>query len=290
MHDGGTIDIAELGNNVGEPVEITSLTFQADPQDPNSSELTISLDSVPSNLEFGESQMVTASVTCTGLSLGESTGPVNAVLSVTAEGASTSVTLERTVTVECRNCVPCDSGTDELVKYEWVGSDDNDDSDSDGGDDEDAGDDEDGGDDEDDSDDENSGFTTEGSDSNIELTGKTLDDEGEPVEACFSIDYCNVDVVVKAATNYETYENQTRTVCVTDIDGHAISYIRFFCDAPDDVTVGNGTGGGGDDDEDDDGDDGDSDDGNEGGPPEDPGNGKGTGGGGPSGDDEDSDD
>jgi hypothetical protein len=64
------------------------------------------------------------------------------------------------------------------------------------------------------------------------------------------VEYCNVDVVVKAANEYETYENQSRSVCVTDIDGHAISNIRFFCEAPDDVSVDGGKGGKDDDDND----------------------------------------
>jgi hypothetical protein len=275
-YDGGSIDVAALENNVGEPIEITSLTLEPDPQDPNSSDLSIAVKSAPSNLEFGKSQTLVASVTCSTLGPGQSTGPVAVILSVTAAGESTSVSLERTITVNCRNCVPCRGGTDTLVKYEWVGAgsggdgdDEDGDSDEDDGGDEDGDEDEeddgnDGNDDGDEDEDDSSGFKTEGpADPNIELTGKTLDDENEPLEACFSVDYCNVDVVVKAANNYETHENRSRTVCVTDIDGKAISNIRFFCEAPDDAGVGGGKSGKDDDDEKGSGDDDDS----SGGPP-----------------------
>ena len=111
------------------------------------------------------------------------------------------------------DCVPCESGEELLVKYEW----------------------------------DDGEFITEGSDENVELTGETLDEDGEPVEACFSTEYCEVDAVVKAGTNYETYEDESGTFCVTGITTEnpqgnsitqAISNVQFFCEAPEDPSVG----------------------------------------------------
>jgi hypothetical protein len=231
-YDEQTIEVVELANNVGEPVDITTFSLEPDPQHPNAGDLSITLESVPNSLEFGETVTVQALVTCSNVPLGASTDDIPVTLSITAEGASTSVSLDRTVTVSCRNCVTCDGDTDELVKYEWVesGEDEEDEEDGDEGD-------------EDDEDGDDSSFEIEGTgDQHIELTSRSLDDAGEPVEACFEVDYCSVDVVVKAATSYETHEDRSQTVCVTDIDGHAISNVRFFCEAPDDVSVGNGSG------------------------------------------------
>lgn len=90
-------------------------------------------------------------------------------------------------------------------------------------------------------------FVVEGpGDDHVELTGVTLDD-GEPVEACFDVEYCAVDVVVKAGTAYEVTENESGDVCVAGIDAtgpngqeltRAISNVRVYCEAPADLTVG----------------------------------------------------
>lgn len=104
-----------------------------------------------------------------------------------------------------RLCTPCESGEELLVKYEW-----------------------------------DDGFSVEGqADGGIQLGEVTLDADGEPTEACFTTDYCGVDAVVKAGTEYETYDDVSGEVCVTGIDGRAISNVRFFCEAPEDPSVGN---------------------------------------------------
>lgn len=76
-------------------------------------------------------------------------------------------------------------------------------------------------------------------DGNIELTDVTKDGEGEPVQATFDVAYCAVDAVVRASTDYEVYEDVLGEVTVTDIEGHAISNVRFFDEAPDVLSVGN---------------------------------------------------
>lgn len=114
-------------------------------------------------------------------------------------------------------CSPCESGEELLVKYEWSGG----------------------------------KFVTEGSVGNIEPTSWTLDEDGEPVEACFTTDYCEVDAVVKAGQGYETYEDESGAFCVTGITTEnpqgkeitqAISNVQFFCETPDDPSVGNSSG------------------------------------------------
>lgn len=118
---------------------------------------------------------------------------------------------------EDTECPPCESGKELLVKYEWSGG----------------------------------KFVSEGSDGNIEPTSWTLDEDGEPVEACFTTDYCEVDAVVKAGQGYETYEDESGAFCVTGITKenpqgkeitHAISNVQFFCETPDDPSVGNSSG------------------------------------------------
>ena len=121
-------------------------------------------------------------------------------------------------------CEECPSGKgDLLVKYEWEGG----------------------------------KFVIEGgSDDGITLESVELDDDGEPKKACFSTSYCTLDAVVKAATQYEVTsfddsESEGTTVCVERIGKYAISNIRFYCVAPDDLSVGNGGKKDGDDDDDD---------------------------------------
>ena len=110
-------------------------------------------------------------------------------------------------------CMPCESGETLLVKYEW----------------------------------EDGEFVTEGSDGSIWLTDWDLDEDGEPVRACFETDYCGIDVVVKAGQEYAVSEGMGGAFCVTGIESekpngktvtHAISNIQFFCDVPADYTVG----------------------------------------------------
>lgn len=132
-------------------------------------------------------------------------------------------------------CTPCEFGNELLVKYEWddeAGKFVIEDKDDDGSTDDDA-------------------------DENIELTDVTLDKEDEPKEACFTTDYCNVDVVVKAGPETKTNKGDYGEVCVTGIEAenpagktvtYAISNVRFFCEAPEDTSVGNS----GDEDEDED--------------------------------------
>lgn len=113
-------------------------------------------------------------------------------------------------TFEACDCGECDSGEELLVKYEW----------------------------------EDGEFVTEGSDGSISLSDVTLDDEGEPTEACFT-SHCDVDVVVKAGTDTATVEDVggDGEFCVspaelemTNPGGEtpAISYVAFYCEAPED--------------------------------------------------------
>ena len=108
-------------------------------------------------------------------------------------------------------CIECESGEELLVKYEY---------------------------------DEEKGefFIEKGGDDDITLESVTLDDEGEPEEACFSTTYCELDAVVKAGPGYEVTDVSDTEFCVTGIEGKAISNIRFYCVAPDDLSVGNGNG------------------------------------------------
>jgi hypothetical protein len=80
-------------------------------------------------------------------------------------------------------CLTCESGEDLLVQYEWDGGE----------------------------------FITEGSDENIVLDNVILDEEGEPVEVCFTTEFCEVDAVVKAGQEYESYTPETDEICVTGI-------------------------------------------------------------------------
>ena len=110
-------------------------------------------------------------------------------------------------------CIECESGEELLVKYEW----------------------------------EDGEFITEGSDDQISLDESSivLDEDGEPQEVCFDTTYCVVDAAVKAGQEYAIYEgDEDGRVCVTGIDGKAISNVQFFCEAPDDVSVGNSDGNG----------------------------------------------
>lgn len=114
-------------------------------------------------------------------------------------------------------CIECESGEELLVKYEW--------------------------------DDEEGKFVMEGSSDYVTLDPDSvvLDEEGEPVEVCFSTTYCDIDAVVKASNRYEhePYEDVGGEFCVTAIDKengdgqYAISNVQFFCEAPDDPSVGN---------------------------------------------------
>ena len=115
--------------------------------------------------------------------------------------------------VDC--CIECESGEELLAKYEW----------------------------------EDGEFVLEGDgDDGVSLVDVTLDEDGEPQRACFTTRYCDLDAVVKAANEYETTEASNdddfgvTEFCVTEIDGKAISNIRFYCEAPDDVSVGKGRG------------------------------------------------
>lgn len=122
--------------------------------------------------------------------------------------------------VDYEACATCDTGDELLVKYEW--------------------------------DDEAGEFVVEGdADENVELTSVSLDGDGEPTEACFDVDYCEVDIVVKAGLEYETTEDASGEVCVSGIETengggyevtHAISNVRFYCEAPEDLSVGDGEG------------------------------------------------
>jgi hypothetical protein len=87
-----------------------------------------------------------------------------------------------------------------------------------------------------------------GSDPNISVTGFTLDEDNQPSEVCFTTEYCSVDAVVKAGTQYEETPDQSGEFCVTGIETQnpqgktitqAISNVQFFCVAPDDPSVGN---------------------------------------------------
>lgn len=111
-------------------------------------------------------------------------------------------------------CVECESGEELLVKYEW--------------------------------DDEEGEFVMEtgGSDSiTLDPDSVVLDEDGEPQEVCFSTTYCDVDAVAKAGNEYETFDDSDGDgeICVTGLD-KAISNIQFFCEAPEDPSVGNGNG------------------------------------------------
>ena len=118
-------------------------------------------------------------------------------------------------------CIECATGTDLIIKYEW--------------------------------DEEAEEFVIEEGDSDaitLDPDSIVLDEDGEPQEVCFSTTYCDVDAVVKASTEYEVFEGGDGEICVTGIDKengegqYAISNIRFFCEAPDDLSVGNGNGNG----------------------------------------------
>lgn len=118
-------------------------------------------------------------------------------------------------------CVECESGEELLVKYEY-------------------------------DEDEGEFFIEKGGDDDISIESVTFDDEGEPQEACFSTTYCDLDAVVKAGTDYEVNDPELRDdgdreseFCVEGIQGKAISNIRFYCEAPDDLSVGDGNGNGG---------------------------------------------
>lgn len=104
-------------------------------------------------------------------------------------------------------CVECRSGEELLVKYEW----------------------------------EDGEFITEGSDGKISIDegSLVLDEDGEPQEVRFETTYCDVDAVVKAGREYDTFSSEGGEVCVTGLDGKAISNVQFFCVAPDDPSVGN---------------------------------------------------
>jgi hypothetical protein len=103
-------------------------------------------------------------------------------------------------------CVECRSGEELIVKYEWEGG---------------------------------KFVVEEGRDDNVSLVSVELDEDGEPVKACFSTTYCDLVAVVKAANEYEVTEADDGEVCVTAIDRYAISNVQFFCEEPDDYTVGN---------------------------------------------------
>lgn len=109
-------------------------------------------------------------------------------------------------------CIDCEDGEELLVKYEW----------------------------------EDGEFVTEGSDGHISLDENSivLDEDGEPQEICFDTTYCDVDAAVKAGQEYTIYEDEEGRVCVEGIDGKAISNVQFFCEAPEDVSVGNSGGNG----------------------------------------------
>lgn len=108
-------------------------------------------------------------------------------------------------------CAECESGTDLLAKFEWE-------SDGDGT------------------------FREVEEDENIEFLDATLDDDGEPTEACFGVDYCEVAAVVKAGTEEETStDDGDGEFCVSAIEGenpngksvtYAISNVRFYCEVP----------------------------------------------------------
>jgi hypothetical protein len=104
-------------------------------------------------------------------------------------------------------CIECETGDDLLVKYEW-------------------------------DDDTGEFFVEKGGDDDITLTGVTLDEDGEPEEACFTTTYCGLEAVVKASNEYAVTPVDGE-FCVSGIDQHAISNVRFYCVAPDDLGVGN---------------------------------------------------
>jgi len=116
-------------------------------------------------------------------------------------------------------CTVCRSGESPLVKYEWDGD----------------------------------GFTTEeGSDDDISIEFVDLDEDGEPASVSLTTSYCAVDAVVTAGTEYEVTEitndgpedmNTSPDIAyftLEGIDGKAISNVRFYCEAPETVGVGNG--------------------------------------------------
>lgn len=267
--DGETIALIDLTNTVGESIDFTTLAID----DSANSNLSVTLQSAPSSLNDGETATLEAKITCPSAgACGDSIDSVSVDLNVVAEGETTTVDLTRTLEVSCSGtCVSCTSGDTKLVKYEWkaCSEEDDDDSDSDDDPDSDSDDDEDCDDDDDDDDSGGSGkFDIEDDDDddeeddddeNITHVSTTLDSEGEPKEATFSTDYCSVDAVVKAGPNEETYENVSCEFTVSQIDGKAISHVRFYCDAPDGGgSPGNSggspgnSGGSGDDDDDDD--------------------------------------
>ncbi|MFB6171167.1 MAG: twin-arginine translocation signal domain-containing protein [Haloarculaceae archaeon] len=138
---------------------------------------------------------------------------------LSGDDSTVDLNLNEPVTIKCDCCTECTTDTDLLAKYEW---------------DEDA-----------------SKFVLEGDgDTNISFDSWTTDEGGEPIQACFTTDYCHLDAVVKAGTEYETTDVgvQASGTCVTGIVtenpqgkrvAHAISNVRFYCTAPDDVSVGN---------------------------------------------------
>ncbi|MEF8867813.1 MAG: hypothetical protein V5A60_12945 [Haloarculaceae archaeon] len=150
-----------------------------------------------------------------GLGPGDVTGPTDVALAGTYYNPDRSKDLGsldgRAVfdPTECSTCLPCESADDLLVKYEW---------------------------------DEEEGefFVEKGGDDGITLESIELDGDGEPERACFRTTYCDLDAVVKASNEYEVTPVTDSEFCVDGIDRHAISNVRFYCEAPEDLSVGNG--------------------------------------------------